>query len=77
MTCIVVWGPTRRCINTRGGIPMRLPKWHRKRCAAEKTGSQRVLEGAGMRLIHTEKNGLVVSDRVYDKLTYEYRRKSD
>lgn len=43
-------------------------------CASENTGSRRVLEKAGMRLVHTEKNGLTVGDRVYDKLTYEYRR---
>ena len=42
-------------------------------CAAENIGSRRVLEKAGMRLVHTEKDGLTVGDRVYDKLTYEYR----
>ena len=42
-------------------------------CAAENTGSQRVLEKAGMRFVNTEKNGLAVGDRVYDKLIYEYR----
>ena len=42
-------------------------------CAAENTGSQRVLEKAGMRFVTTEKNGLAVGDRVYDKLIYEYR----
>ena len=42
-------------------------------CAAENTGSQRVLEKAGMRCVNTEKDGLAVGDRVYDKLIYEYR----
>ena len=41
-------------------------------CAAENIGSQRVLEKAGMQFVNTEKNGLVIGDRVYDKLTYEY-----
>ena len=39
-------------------------------CAAENIGSQRVLEKAGMQFVNIEKNGLVVGDRVYDKLTY-------
>lgn len=43
-------------------------------CASENVGSQRVLEKAGMKLVETEKDGLVVGDRVYDKLIYEYRR---
>ena len=43
-------------------------------CADENIGSQRVLEKAGMKLIGTEKDGLMVGDRVYDKLIYEYRR---
>ena len=42
-------------------------------CASENIGSRRVLEKAGMRLVRTEKDGLTVGDRVYDKLTYEYR----
>ena len=42
-------------------------------CASENIGSRRVLEKAGMRLVRTEKGGLTVDDRVYDKLTYEYR----
>lgn len=41
-------------------------------CASENIGSRRVLEKAGMRLVRTEKDGLTVGDRVYDKLTYEY-----
>ena len=43
-------------------------------CAAENIGSKRALEKAGMKLVGTEKDGLVVGDRVYDKLIYEYRR---
>lgn len=43
-------------------------------CASENIGSRRVLEKAGMHLVCTEKGGLTVGDRVYDKLTYEYRR---
>ncbi len=43
-------------------------------CAAENTGSRKVLERAGMTLVRTEKNGLAVGDRVYDKLTYHFRR---
>ena len=42
-------------------------------CAAENIGSKRVLEKAGMKQIRTEKDGLVVEDRVYDKMIYEYR----
>lgn len=42
-------------------------------CAAENIGSERVLEKAGMKLVRTEKDGLAVEGRVYDKLTYEYR----
>ena len=42
-------------------------------CASENIGSRRVLEKAGMKLLRTEKNALAVGDRVYDKLTYEYR----
>lgn len=33
----------------------------------------RVLEKAGMTLVRTEKEGLKIENRVYDKLTYEYR----
>ena len=50
------------------GIP-RVTAW----CASENTGSRRVMEKAGMRLVRSEKDGLTVGDRVYDKLTYEYR----
>ena len=42
-------------------------------CASENAGSRRVLEKAGMRLVRTEKDGLAVDGRVYDKLIYEYR----
>lgn len=42
-------------------------------CASENIGSGRVLEKAGMRFVRIEKDGLTVGDRVYDKLTYEYR----
>ena len=43
-------------------------------CAAENIGSKRVLEKAGMKLVYTEKNSLVVEDRVYDKLTYHFEK---
>ncbi len=42
-------------------------------CAAENVGSRRVMEKAGMRLVGTEKNGLQVGEKVYDKLLFEYR----
>ena len=45
-------------------------------CAAENIGSRRVLEKAGMQFVETQKAGLTVGDRVYDKMTYEYRRKT-
>ena len=50
------------------GIP-RVTAW----CAAENVGSQKVLERAGMRLLRAERGALAVGDRVYDRLTYEYR----
>lgn len=43
-------------------------------CAEENAASRRVLEKAGMQLVRTEKDGLTVGNRVYDKLIYEYRR---
>ena len=43
-------------------------------CASENIASRRVLEKAGMRLTRIEKDGLAVGGRVYEKLTYEYRR---
>ncbi len=46
-------------------------------CAAENIGSQKVLEKAGMKLVRTEKDGLEVGDRVYDKLTYAYRAETE
>ena len=42
-------------------------------CAADNVGSKRVLEKAGMKLAGTEKNGLTVGEKVYDKLIYELR----
>ena len=41
-------------------------------CASENTGSRKVLEKAGMQLIGTKKDGLIVGDNVYDKLIFEY-----
>ena len=41
-------------------------------CAAENTGSRRVLEKAGMQLVRTEKDGLLVGEKAFDKLIYEY-----
>ncbi|MBQ6314408.1 MAG: GNAT family N-acetyltransferase [Mogibacterium sp.] len=46
-------------------------------CAAENTGSRKVLEKSGMKLIRTEKGGLTVGDNKYDKLTFEYWRGED
>lgn len=43
-------------------------------CAVENTSSSRVLEKAGMKLVKIEKDGLVVGDKVYDKMIYEYRQ---
>ena len=42
-------------------------------CAEENIGSQKVLKKAGMQLIQIEKGGLVVGDRIYDRLIHEYR----
>lgn len=42
-------------------------------CAAENAGSRRVLEKAGMQLIGTKKDGLIVGDNVYDKLIFEFK----
>ncbi len=42
-------------------------------CAAENIASQKTMEKAGMKLISTEKNGLTVGNRAFDKLNYEYR----
>lgn len=43
-------------------------------CASDNIGSRRALEKAGMKIVSTEKGGLAVGDRVYDKMNYEYRR---
>jgi RimJ/RimL family protein N-acetyltransferase len=42
-------------------------------CAAENIGSRRVLEKSGMKLISTEKDGIAVGGKTYDKLNYEYK----
>ena len=41
-------------------------------CASDNTGSRRVLEKSGMQLIRTEKDGLKVGEKTYDKLVFEY-----
>lgn len=41
-------------------------------CAAENKGSRRVLEKAGMKLVRTEKDGLAVREKTYDKLIFAY-----
>lgn len=45
-------------------------------CAAENIASRRVLEKAGMQLVRTEKGGLAVGEKIYDRLIFEYRRKA-
>ena len=42
-------------------------------CAAENEASRRTLEKAGMKYVATEKNGICVGDKKYDKLYYETR----
>ena len=42
-------------------------------CAEENIGSKRVLEKSGMQLVNTEKNGLTVGEKTYDKLIYMFR----
>ena len=42
-------------------------------CASDNAGSFKAMEKSGMKLVRTEKDGLTVGDKVYDKLTYEYR----
>ena len=42
-------------------------------CAAENTGSRRVLEKSGMQLVRTEKDGITAGGKTYDKLVFEYR----
>ena len=41
------------------------------RCAAENDASRRTLEKAGMKYVATEKNGICVGDKKYDKMYYE------
>ena len=43
-------------------------------CAAENIGSRKVLEKAGMHLVRTEKDGLVVGEKTFDKLSFLYRK---
>ena len=43
--------------------------------AAENAGSRRVLEKAGMRLVRTEKDGLDVAGKKFDRLFFEYSPK--
>ena len=42
-------------------------------CAAENTGSRKAMENAGMKHVSTEKNGLAVDGKAYDKMIFEYR----
>ena len=49
------------------GIP-RVTAW----CAAENAGSRRVLEKAGMALVRTEKDGLTVGEKTYDRLIFAF-----
>lgn len=42
-------------------------------CASENVGSRKVLEKSGMQLVKTEKDGLVIGDKTYDKLFFEYK----
>ena len=42
-------------------------------CAGENAASRSVMEKAGMHRVRTEKDGLRVGDRVYDRQIYEYR----
>jgi RimJ/RimL family protein N-acetyltransferase len=46
-------------------------------CAADNIGSWKAMEKAGMQRVTTEKDGLVVGDRTYDKLVYEYHVKKN
>ena len=41
-------------------------------CASDNTGSRKVLEKSGMQLVSTEKGGLAVDGRIYDKMIYAY-----
>ena len=58
-----------RYLTENEGIPC-VTAW----CASENTASRSVLEKSGMKLVHIEKAGLTIDDKVYDKMTYEYRR---
>ncbi|MBO4368041.1 MAG: GNAT family N-acetyltransferase [Clostridia bacterium] len=42
------------------------------RCAAENAAARRVLEKAGMREVRTEKGALVIGEKAYDTLVFEY-----
>ena len=42
-------------------------------CAAENEASRRTLEKAGMKYVATEKNGICVGDKRYDKMYYEIK----
>ena len=44
-------------------------------CAGENAGSRRVLEKSGMQLVRTDKDALRIDERVYGKLSFEYRKK--
>ena len=43
------------------------------RCASENTAAKRVLEKAGMELVHVVRGGYAAGSGTYDELTYEYR----
>ena len=43
-------------------------------CAGENTGSRKVMEKAGMQLTGTQRGGLEIANRVYDRLVFEYRK---
>ena len=45
-------------------------------CAVENIGSKKVLEKAGMKLVRTRKDAIMVGDKVYDELVYEYRKQA-
>ena len=50
------------------GIP-RVTAW----CASDNTGSRRVLEKSGMRLLRPDEKSLEVGGSVYDRLIFEYK----
>ena len=45
-------------------------------CASDNIASAKTLEKAGMRYVRTEKDGLQVGEKTYDRLIYEYRKQS-